>query len=62
MLMQLQIARSKKQLNPSGQLILEINQYLGLETVELLKYKEFSNTALHKNIFESDRMIKASIK
>lgn len=46
-------------LNPSGSLFFEINQYLGEETIELLKEKGFVNIELRKDLFGNDRMIKA---
>lgn len=45
-------------LTQNGQLYLEINQYLGPETVEMLKGKGFLRTELHKDMFGNDRMIK----
>lgn len=44
-----------------AQLFFEINQYLGLETVELLRSKGFDNIVLRKDLYENDRMIKADI-
>jgi release factor glutamine methyltransferase len=52
---------AKKHLSKNGNLYFEINQYLGYETIELLKQKGFSNIELRKDIFGVDRMIKASI-
>jgi len=52
---------AKKHLSKNGNLYFEINQYLGNETVELLKQKGFFNIELRKDIFGVDRMIKASI-
>jgi len=49
-----------ERLTKNGQLFLEINQYLGKETVDLLKQKGFTNIELKKDIFGNDRMIKAS--
>ena len=51
----------KKTLKSNGQLFFEINQYLGLETVVLLKNKGFKNIELKKDIFENDRMIRAEL-
>jgi len=48
-----------KNLNNKGVLFFEINQYLGTETVALLKDKKFKNVVLKKDIFGNDRMIKA---
>jgi len=44
---------------PGGKLYFEINQYLGDETVALLKNKGFSEIELRQDIFGNDRMIKA---
>ncbi|RXP63518.1 peptide chain release factor N(5)-glutamine methyltransferase [Lutibacter sp. HS1-25] len=52
---------AKKHLSKNGNLYFEINQYLGNETVELLKQKGFTNIELRKDIFGADRMIKATI-
>ncbi len=48
---------AKKNLKPNGQLYFEINQYLGKETIELLKNLGFQNIELKKDIYENDRMI-----
>jgi release factor glutamine methyltransferase len=40
-----------------GQLYFEINQYLGTETVDLLKKNNFKNIQLKKDIYGNDRMI-----
>jgi len=48
-------------LKPKGVLYFEINQYLGTETVSLLKQIGFKNSILKKDIFGNDRMIKASL-
>ncbi len=52
---------AKKYLTKSGKLFFEINQYLGNETIELLQSKGFKNIQLKKDIFEVDRMVKATI-
>ncbi|NOR28315.1 MAG: peptide chain release factor N(5)-glutamine methyltransferase [Lutibacter sp.] len=52
---------AKSSLKKNGHLYFEINQYLGAETVELLKLKDFKNIQLKKDIFEVDRIIKASL-
>ena len=49
-----------KNLNPNGKLYFEINQYLGNETVELVKSFGFKNVKLIKDIYGNDRMIYAS--
>lgn len=45
-------------LTQNGRLYFEINQYLGTETVEMLKGKGFLQTELRKDMFGNDRMIK----
>ena len=52
---------AKKSLNPNGKLYFEINQYLAAETIALLKDFEFKNIELRKDIYENDRMLKASL-
>jgi len=49
-----------KNLQDSGMLFFEINEYLGEETVTLLKKIGFKDVILRKDMFEKDRMIKAS--
>ena len=46
-----------KSLAPNGKLFLEINQYLGKETVELLEQIGFKNIELRKDLKGNDRMI-----
>ncbi len=48
-----------KHLAPGGSLFLEINQCMGLETLELLKELGYRNSALKKDIFENHRFIHA---
>ena len=48
---------AKKNLVENGQLYFEINQYLGKETMELLKDLGFKNIELKKDIYGNDRMI-----
>jgi release factor glutamine methyltransferase len=48
-----------KNLSPNGLLFFEINQYLGKETVELLKNLGFKNIELKKDIYGNDRMVKS---
>lgn len=48
-------------LKPNGALYYEINQYLGKETVDLLKDLGFNKIELKKDIFGNDRMIKATL-
>ena len=52
---------AKNSLNKNGLLFFEINQYLGKETVDLLNSKGFKNIELKKDLFQNDRMIKASL-
>ena len=47
-------------LNKNGCLYLEINQYLGNETVNLLKSKGFKTITLKKDLYGADRMVKCS--
>ncbi len=49
-----------KHLRATGTLYLEINQYLGKETINLLKNKGFNRTELKQDIFGADRMIKCT--
>ena len=49
-----------KYLTKNGLLFFEINQYLGKETVKMLKSKGFSSIELKKDHFGNDRMIKCS--
>ncbi len=49
---------AKRHLTKNGVLYFEINQYLGLETVELLKSKGFKHIELKKDIYGLDRMVK----
>jgi len=46
-------------LKNNGQLYFEINQYLGEETIQLLKDIGFTNVQLRKDLFGNDRMVKA---
>ena len=48
-------------LTENGQLFFEINEYLGTETIEMLKNKGFNNVELRKDMQGKDRMIKAKI-
>lgn len=52
---------AKENLTKNGQLFFEINQYLGKETINLLKNKGFKNVVFQKDIFENDRMISCCI-
>lgn len=46
-------------LYPDGKLYFEINQYLGEETLELLRNKGFLDIELRKDLYGNDRMVKA---
>jgi release factor glutamine methyltransferase len=50
---------AKQHLSENGTIYFEINQYLGSETVDLLKSKGLSNIELRKDLFGNHRMIKA---
>ncbi|MAD97115.1 MAG: protein-(glutamine-N5) methyltransferase, release factor-specific [Flavobacteriaceae bacterium] len=52
---------AKKYLKPKGRLFFEINQYLGEQTIALLKQKGYSAIELRKDLFGNDRMIRASL-
>ena len=52
---------AKSHLTKNGTLFFEINQYLGKETVELIKLKGFNKIQLKKDIFGHDRVIIASL-
>lgn len=49
-----------KNLSETGKLFFEINQYLGLETKELLHQIGFKNVQVIKDVYENDRMIYAT--
>lgn len=53
------VGLTKKHLKKNGCLYLEINQYLGKETKQLLRNSKFSEITLRKDMFGNDRMIKA---
>jgi release factor glutamine methyltransferase len=52
---------AKQQLSKNGLLFFEINQYLGKETIALLKEKGFKNITLRKDLFGNNRMIKCDL-
>lgn len=52
---------AKNHLTKNGLLFFEINQYLGKETVDLIRLKGFNTIELKKDIFGHDRVIVASI-
>lgn len=52
---------AKKNLSKNGFLFFEINQYLGKETVALLKQLGFQNIELKKDFKGNDRMLKCSL-
>lgn len=49
---------AKKALNENGQLFFEINEYLGSDTVAVLRKNNFKNIELKQDIFGKDRMVK----
>jgi release factor glutamine methyltransferase len=49
---------AQKNLSNSGQLYFEINQYLGVEMVDLLEKMDFKNIELKKDIYGNDRMMR----
>lgn len=51
-----------KNIAKNGLLFFEINQYLGNETVDLLKNIGYKNIELKKDIYGNDRMIKCEIE
>ncbi|WP_339710109.1 peptide chain release factor N(5)-glutamine methyltransferase [uncultured Kriegella sp.] len=52
---------AEKNLKNSGNLFLEINQYLAKETEQLLKDHNFSEIELRKDIFGNDRMLRGRL-
>lgn len=50
-----------KRLKVNGKLFFEINQYLGNETVGMLKELQFRNVQLIKDLYGNDRIIVASL-
>ena len=52
---------AKQYLTANGLLFLEINQDLAENTTTLLQQKGYKNIELRKDVFENDRMIKASL-
>ena len=50
---------AKQKLNNNGKLYFEINEYLGKETAEMLKSKNFKNIEIRKDINGRDRMTRA---
>lgn len=52
---------AKESLNPGGVLFFEINQYLGYETVRLLKDFGYESVILKKDMYGNDRMVKAKL-
>jgi len=52
---------AKTNLKPNGQICFEINEYLGSETVEMLRGKGFINIELRQDMQGKDRMLKAGI-
>jgi release factor glutamine methyltransferase len=52
---------AQKNLSSTGQLYFEINQYLGLEMLDLLQGMGFKNSELRQDIYGNDRMIQSTI-
>lgn len=52
---------AKKGLKKGGSLYLEINQYLGADTKQLLEEADFSEIELRKDLFGNDRMLKGKM-
>lgn len=51
---------AKEHLSENGKLYFEINQYLGLETVQLLKDMGFKDVILKQDIYGNDRMVRGT--
>ena len=54
-------ALARHHLTPDGHLFFEINQYLGKETLDLVKNHGFKNVHLKQDMFKADRMIRAEV-
>lgn len=52
---------ARKNLSDNGRIYFEINQYLGIETVDLLEKMGFKEIELRKDIYDNDRMISCKI-
>lgn len=52
---------ASKYLTKKGKLYFEINQYLGAETIQLIKSKGFNTIILKKDFLRNDRMISATL-
>jgi len=52
---------AKTHLEPKGKLFFEINEYLAIELIELLKSEGFQNIEVKKDIFGKDRMLKCKL-
>jgi len=52
---------AKQLLTESGRLYFEINQYLGVETKELIEKLQFNTVTLRTDIYQNDRMIRADL-
>ena len=52
---------AKQLLTEHGRLYFEINQYLGMETKELIGKLQFNTVTLRKDIYQNDRMIRADL-
>ena len=51
---------AKESLSKNGRLYFEINQYLGIETIELLENLGFRDIILMQDIYGNDRMVKCT--
>ena len=51
---------AKEHLSENGKLYFEVNQYLGLETVQLLKDMGFKDVILKQDIYGNDRMVRGT--
>ncbi len=52
---------AKRNLTPGGSLYFEINQYLGLETKNMIKASGFKSVILRKDVYNNERMIHACV-
>ncbi len=50
---------SKRRLTPGGCLYFEINQYLGSETVDMIKSLGYGSVVLRRDLYGNERMIRA---
>jgi len=52
---------AQSNLNPNGKLYLEINEYLGKETIDILSSKGFIDIELRKDMQGKDRMVRCGL-